>query len=240
VVQADGDVSAFGDASPYPTGVTSTVPAGARIVGIARTYDAHGYWLASSQGGVYAFGDARSYGSVATEQRSLAAPITGIAPTPDGKGYWLMGANGTVYPFGDAHLIGAPHSYLGPYDAIGARPAGGYVVAAATDGIVYTYPGGVASGGGPGFALSGMLVGEAVDPSGNGVWEVGLDGGVITGGPIPPGYFGSVPGDSVVLKAPVIAIAGTPDGRGYWLLGANGKVFPFGDAGTFGQTGQTT
>jgi len=231
LVRGDGAVSAFGDAHWYGSlGAGRLGPVG-RIVGIARTYDAGGYWLASAAGSVYEFGDARSYGSPGG--RKLRAPVTSISPAPDGKGYYVLGANGTVFGFGSAHVIGAPNSYLAPYDAIAARPAGGYVVTSATDGVTYIYPGGVTSGGGAGFSLSAILVGTAVTPSGNGTWQAGMDGGVITGG-LDAGFYGSVPGENVTLEAPVTAIAASPDGHGYWLLEANGTVFPFGDAKTFG------
>ena len=231
LVRANGDVAAFGDARSYGSLGAGKLGATGRIIGMARTYDAGGYWLASAAGTIYTLGDARSYGSLGSDNKSIAAPVIGIAATAAGKGYYLAGANGAVVGFGDAHVSGAPNSYLAPYDAIGARTAGGYIVTSATTSVVYTYPGGVASGGGPGFALSAELVGTAVTPSGNGTWQVGMDGGVITGGDA--GFYGSVPGSTIVLKAPITAIAATPDGKGYWLLDANGTVYPFGDAKTF-------
>jgi hypothetical protein len=228
LAQADGDVSAFGDAHAYGSLGANQLAPGQRIVGVARTYDAHGYWLAATDGTIYTFGDARSYGSPVTAHKALPAPITGIASTPLGKGYWLVCANGKVFGFGDADVSGEPNTYLAPYDAIGQRPGGGYVVTAADDGGVYVYPGGLLSAYGPGAAQSATFVGTAVTPSGNGTWQVGTDGGVFTSGDAK--YFGSVPGENVVLKAPITAMAATPDGLGYWLVGANGTLFPFGDA----------
>jgi hypothetical protein len=240
LVQADGSVAAHGDAVSYGSLAAAKLASGTRIVGIARTYDAHGYWLAASDGNVYTFGDAHPYGSPATGNTPLAAPVTAIAATPDGKGYWMLGANGTVYGFGDAHVIGAPKSYLAPYDAIAARPAGGYVVTAASDGAVYLYPGNLLSSFGPGSALSATLAGTAVTPSGNGTWQVGTDGGVLTSGDGDQKYFGSIPGENKVPKAPVTAIAATPDGHGYWLLSANGTVYPFGDAHSYAAAAGTS
>lgn len=228
LARADGQVSAYGDAHGYGSVAGHLA---SPIVAMARTYSGHGYWLVGAGGHVYTFGDAHAYGS-APATLSGGAAITSIAATPNGRGYYLLGANGHIYAFGDAHVDGQPTAQLAPYDAIGARPAGGYVVTAADDAGVYVYPGGSLASGGPGNALAASLVGTAVSPSGNGVWQAGMDGGVITWGDSAP--LGSVPGEGVVLKAPVSAIAATPDGRGYWLLGADGTIYNFGDASFFG------
>jgi hypothetical protein len=233
VVQADGSVTAYGDAKSEGS-LSSSEAASTRIVGMARTYSGNGYWLVSSTGHVFTFGDAKEYGSVSPTQSS-SAPIVGIAASPDGKGYWLASASGQVFGFGDAHLEGMPNSNYAPFDAIGARPAGGYVVTAASNAATYVYPaltGGPSGGGGPGTALSGMLVGTAVTPSGNGTWQAGTDGGVITTGDAV--FHGSVPSVNGTLTAPVTGIAGSPDGLGYWLVCANGDVFSFGSAHYFG------
>ena len=234
LLQAGGQVTVYGDATSYGSLAAAQLPSGVRAVGFAHTYDAHGYWVAASNGHVYNLGDARAYGSLAVA--AAKAPVTGIAATPDGKGYWLLAADGHVYNFGDASRDGMPNSYLAPYDAIATRPAGGYVVTSAADGAVFVYPGGTLSSGGPGAALSAMLVGVASTPSGNGTWQAGLDGGVLTSGDANSDYYGSVPGENAVLKAPVVAIAATPDGKGYWLLGRDGTVFNFGDAHLFALT----
>jgi hypothetical protein len=236
LAQADGTVSAFGDAHSYGS-LTSDEASTAKIVGMGRTYDGHGYWLVAGDGHVFPFGDAHSYGSASSTQTSRG-PVTSMAVTPDGKGYWLLTADGQVYGFGDAHPEGTPSPAGAPYAAIGARPAGGYVVTAANDAAAYLFPGDVPElGGGSGTALAASLVGVAVTPSGNGAWQVGLDGGVVTTGQTTSSYapfYGSVPQENEQLKAPVTAIAGNPDGRGYWLVGANGTVFVFGDAKFFG------
>jgi len=235
LARAGGAVSAFGDAHWYGSLSPAKAKAGGGVVGIARTYDAHGYWLATATGEVYGFGDARDYGSLAAKGEAPAGPVVGIAATPNGRGYWLLSAAGRVYGFGDARVEGMPGSHLAPYDAIGMRPAGGYVVTAADDGAVYLYPGDLLASGGPGNALGASLVGTAVTPSGNGAWQAGMDGGVLTWGDA--GFYGSVPSQGESLPAPVTAIAATPDGRGYWLLGAKGHVYSFGDAKVFPPSG---
>lgn len=232
LARADGAVSAYGDARSYGSlTASSTTP----IAGIARTYDGKGYWLVNAGGQVFTFGDARSYGSLSAPE-AARAPVTNIASTPLGNGYWLMGANGNVYSFGHARREGSPTNYLAPYDAIQARPAGGYVVTSASNGGIYPYPGGTLASYGPGSALSAMLVGTALTPSGNGAWEAGMDGSVFTWPPTGT-FYGSVTSIGSTLRAPITAIAATPAGNGYWLLGADGSLFPFGAAGYFGAPG---
>jgi hypothetical protein len=234
LAQAGGRVTAFGDAKLYPAAGARSVTA--PVVGFARTVDGHGYWVLGANGAVYPFGDARSYGSPSAAA-SHGVPAVGIASTPNSRGYWILTADGHVYGYGNAKPVAGPGYDLAPYDAIGARTAGGYIVTAADDGAIYVYPGGALSYGGPGAALGATLVGTAVTPSGNGAWQAGSDGGVITWG-ADAHYYGSVPGEGVVLEAPVTAIASTPDGHGYWLLGANGSIYNFGDAGFFGPGAQ--
>jgi hypothetical protein len=94
------------------------------------------------------------------------------------------------------------------------------------------FAGGALSAGGPGSPLAATLVSTAVTPTGNGTWQVGLDGGIITSGDAT--FYGSLPGDNLTPDAPVTGIAGSPDGHGYWLLGADGTVFSFGDAHFYG------
>jgi hypothetical protein len=242
VVQADGDVRSYGDAEPLTSLPAGSTSAGSPIVAIARTYDGHGAWLVNSQGHVYQLGDARSYGSLPSG-KAAKAPITSMASTPDGRGYWLLAADGQVYGFGDAHLQGMPNSYSAPYDAIVARPAGGYIITGADDGENYAYPGALVLGGGPGYTMSATLVGAASTPSGNGTWLTGSDGGVYSfgsgAGTAATLFYGSVPGDNVTLKAPITGMAASPDGGGYWLVGADGTIFDFGDAHSFGDPAST-
>jgi hypothetical protein len=235
LLRAGGTVSAFGDAHWYGSLSAAKAKASGGVVSMARTYDARGYWVATADGAVFGFGDARDYGSLAAKELAAGGPVVGIAATPKGNGYWLLSAGGHVYSFGGARVEGMPGSHLAPFDAIGMRPAGGYIVTAADDGAVYVYPGNLLASGGPGNALGASLVGTAVTPSGNGAWQAGADGGVVTWGDA--GFYGSVPSQGESLPAPVTAIAATPDGRGYWLLGAKGHVYSFGDAKVFSPSG---
>ncbi len=236
VAQADGTVTAFGDAHSYGS-LASTEASASKIVGIARTYDGHGYWLVAADGHVFTLGDADAYGS-APDNSTSEGPVVGIAATPDGHGYWILTADGHVFGLGNAQAEGNPTPADAPYAGIATRPAGGYVVTAANNAGAYLFPGNVAElGGGSGTALAATLVGVAASPSGNGTWQTGLDGGVVTTGQTTSTYapyYGSVPGENEQLKAPVTAIAGSPDGAGYWLLSADGTVYTFGDAHFYG------
>ncbi|HYA44397.1 MAG TPA: hypothetical protein VED59_02245 [Acidimicrobiales bacterium] len=237
LVQADGNVTAFGDAHSYGSLVPGRVSPAAPIVAISRTYTNGGYWLVSSGGRVHPFGDAKDYGSL-PPNLAAAAPVTSMAVTPDGRGYWLLAADGQIFNFGDATSMGMPNSYLAPYDAIVARPAGGYIVTAADYAAVFVYPGGALASGGPGNELAATLAGTADTPTGNGAWQAGSDGGIITWGDAK--LHGSVPSESAALSAPITGVAGEPDGLGYWLLGGDGTVFGFGDAKVFYSVAKTS
>lgn len=225
LLQADGRVHAFGQAKIWG----ALPPSAARqgdAVALARTYDNRGYWVAFADGRVYDVGDARDFGSL--HNTGADGPVTSMASNPKGDGYWLLSADGRVHGFGTARALGALPARFAPYDAIATRPGGGYVVTSANNGAVYEYPGGQLASGGPGEALASTLVGTAVTPSGNGTWQAGSDGSVITGGDAT--YQGAIPGGEVTPRATITAIAATPDGGGYWLLGNNGSLFAFGDA----------
>jgi len=239
LVRADGRVSAFGDAAWSGSVAPGQAQSAAPVVGMARSYDGKGYWLVDAGGHVYGFGDARPYGSLPQLPGAAAArrdPIAGIAATPDGRGYWLVSAFGHVYSFGDARADGMPTYHLAPFDAIATRPAGGYLVAAASNAATYEYPGGILAGGGSGTALGASVVGMAATPSGNGAFLAAADGSVIpigdAAGDLPACAVAcpSVPGNHQVVTAPATGIADTPNGQGYWLVGADGNVYNFGNA----------
>lgn len=75
-----------------------------------------------------------------------------------------------------------------------------------------------------------FTAGATADPSLNGYWMVGDDGGVFSYGYI--GFHGSLAG--ATLSQPIVGIAATESSNGYWLVGADGGVFAFGDAGYYG------
>ncbi len=218
---------------PLTFQVTSAAVASSRFMAIAPTPDGKGYWLAQAGGGVYSFGSAGFFGSVPGLGIAPAAPIVGMAATADGRGYWLVGADGGVYAFGDASFAGSAISPPGvavPFAAI-ARPdrAAGYYAEAVT-GTVAQF--GTTANSAQGVESDAFFSGLAITPDGQGIWQVGTDGGVFAFGDAR--FYGSLPGAGVTPNAPIVGIASTPDARGYWLLGADGGVFAFGDAGFFG------
>ncbi len=233
LAQAGGGVYSFGSAGFFGSVPGLGIAPAAPIVGMAATADGRGYWLVGADGGVYAFGDARYYGSLPGAGVAPAAPIVGMAATADGRGYWLVGADGGVYAFGDASFAGSAISPPGvavPFAAI-ARPdrAAGYYAEAVT-GTVAQF--GTTANSAQGVESDAFFSGLAITPDGQGIWQVGTDGGVFAFGDAR--FYGSLPGAGVTPNAPIVGIASTPDARGYWLLGADGGVFAFGDAGFFG------
>ena len=241
LVQADGKVSAFGDAPWFGQLAAAKARPGDPIMGMARTYDGQGYWLVSAGGQVYTFGDAKNYGSLSrNKSASCLGQVTGLAATPDGRGYWLLCSGGRVYGFGDASPEGSPAEHMGPYVGLATRPGGGYLAIGADNAAVVAYPGAKVVGGGPGTALPASVVGGASTPSGNGAWLAGADGSVEAVGDA-PNYIGlctsqcpSVPANKQVVTAAITGIAATPSGQGYWLVGADGNVYNFGNAAYLG------
>jgi hypothetical protein len=235
LAQADGGVSCFGDASSFGSlpgiGVHPSWP----IVGLASTPDGKGYWLVGADGGVFAFGDAGFFGSLPSAHITPNGPIVSITATMDGKGYWLLGVDGGVFAFGDAVYQGRQTASEAPYESIAALAGGGYAVAAASPGQLWDEPADARLSTVAFFAtfpVAASVSGAAVTATGDGGWQVGLDGGVFAFGKAP--FEGSLPGIGVTPNAPIVAITRTPDGNGYWLLGSDGGVFAFGDAGFYG------
>ena len=76
--------------------------------------------------------------------------------------------------------------------------------------------------------LAAPLVGVALTADGQGVLEVGSDGGVFAFGDAP--FLGSLPSLGTRPAAAIVGIAAVPGGGGYWLVGSDGGVFAFGDA----------
>jgi hypothetical protein len=200
-------------------------------VGMARTTDGRGYWLADASGGVFHFGDAAERGS---HSGTLAFPVRGLAATPDGGGYWLATSDGPVLHFGDAGALGPsglPSGY--PVAGVARTAAGNGFWLATANGGVYPYGNATSHGSAAGTPLSAAVVGIAPTPDGKGYWLVTSDGGVFSFGDAR--FYGSEGGKH--LNAPVVGIAPTADGHGYWLVASDGGVFSFGDARFHGSEG---
>jgi hypothetical protein len=65
----------------------------------------------------------------------------------------------------------------------------------------------------------------AIDPTTNGYWLVGADGGVFS---FNAPFLGST--GNLQLNHPVTGMSVTSDGGGYWFAVADGRVYSFGDA----------
>jgi hypothetical protein len=208
---SDGGAFAFGNRGFWGAAQNS----GQTIVGGTEMATGNGYWEAGSQGGVYTEPSSGTfYGSIGsinpgqTAQSWLGAPIVGMAAVSaaaGGGGYWIAASNGEVCGFGTATVW----SYDG-------GPANNWCAPALATGTVSD------------------IVGIESDPTGNGYWLVGADGGVFTEGAA--GFYGSVPGSGVHISN-IVAMAPTANGAGYWLAGSDGGVFTFGNAGFYGSYG---
>ena len=202
-----------------------TPPINGTVIGIVRTPDSAGYWLAASDGGVFAFGDAAFHGSMGGTH--LNQPIVGITSTADGKGYWLVASDGGVFSFGDAAFYGSMGgTHLNkPIVGITATADGKGYWLVASDGGVFSFGDAAFRGSLGGGPLNQPIVAAAAAPDGTGYWLVASDGGVFAfGAP----FLGSLGGTT--LSAPVVGVSPSPNGAGYYLLGADSAVYAFGNA----------
>jgi hypothetical protein len=88
VLEANGAVTAFGDAANHGPAIPGAVAITADPTG--------GYWVTTANGAVFGYG-APVFGSA-----SNANNIVSLVPTPNGGGYWLISSNGSVAAYGDA------------------------------------------------------------------------------------------------------------------------------------------
>ena len=236
--------------TPDPTG---TIPAKARVVGVAYNathiiisdvnsglyvldkpapFGGRGYWMAGADGGVFALGDARFFGSAPPNLRN---PIVGMVPTNTGRGYWLVASDGGVFALGDAQFRGstggrrlnAPIVALVP-----TRTNLGYWLIA-SDGGVFSFGDAVFHGSLGSLKLNAPIVSAAPAATGNGYLLAASDGGVFAFGDAK--FRGST--GNIKLNRPIVGVSATANGNGYWLAASDGGVFAFGDAPFKGSTG---
>jgi hypothetical protein len=81
--------------------------------------------------------------------------------------------------------------------------------------------------------LAWVIVGDAITPTGRGLWRVAADGGIFSSGDAT--FYGST--GAIHLNQPIVGMAPGPQGRGYWLVASDGGIFSFGSAGFHGSTG---
>ena len=137
VVNAAGQVYAYGNARYLGNADRRTLAAGEIITGMAVTLTDHGYWLFTSLGSVLAFGDARFHGDL-RQVGSLQGRIVAGAATATGNGYYLAGTDGGVFAFGDATFRGSmanTHLNAPVIGIVVARSGAGYWLGAADGGV---------------------------------------------------------------------------------------------------------
>jgi hypothetical protein len=225
-------VYAYGDAGFF--GSTGLVALNQPVVGMARTSDGSGYWLASKDGRVASFGRAVHHGSVPVVD--MRRPIIGIGSTP-GSGYVVAATDGSVFTFGDAPFLGSMGGkpLNQPIVGVAVTPSGRGYWLVARDGGIFSFGDARFFGSTGGIRLNEPIVGIASTPSGGGYWLVARDGGIFSFGDAR--FFGSTGG--VRLQRSIVGMGATRDGGGYWLVAGDGGVFTFGNATFFGSLGSS-
>jgi hypothetical protein len=98
VLNTNGTVSAYGDATNYGSTVSQGLRLNAPPVGIAATPDGHGYWLVAADGGIFNYGDAGFYGSAGATP--VTSPVVGLIANRSGSGYTIINTAGTSTRYG--------------------------------------------------------------------------------------------------------------------------------------------
>jgi hypothetical protein len=240
LVASDGGVFSFGDAAFE--GSTGSLKLASPIVGIAAitpsisdptftmaaTPDGKGYWLAASDGTVTSFGDAGNFGSQKPDD-----VVVDMKSSPDGKGYYLLDESGGLSNYGDAIDYGgisAGSRYVPPLARMSLTPdSKGYALIFQLNESLAGYGDVVPFGtSAPGPSQGSVpIIGFSLTASGAGSWVV-YENGVI-----------DATGDAVPYSTPatthlITAANTTPDRKGLLLVDSTGRVFPYGDAKSYG------
>jgi hypothetical protein len=220
LVEADGEVTAFGDArlvlraidskavEAVPQGATRSsalVPhmGGARAVAIETTPAGDGFWVLLDDGRLLELGRAQDYPGV--DLAALAA--RGSPPLKPGEVVSTLSAlpNGDVWVFTSAGRIIPQRD---PLPAAVQRDMAGILA----------------------LDLDGPVVDSVPTTSSLGAYATASDGGVFTYGDAV--FIDSVRGQllkrfgaPILPHQPVVGIVSDPDGRGYWMVAADGGVF---------------
>ncbi len=209
ILEASGEVHAFGDAEDFGRLSGTDFTEGERAATLAVTPSGDGYWLITNLGRVFGFGDAVHRGDLAAFD--LVGDVISAAATPSGDGYYLVGSDGGIFSFGDAAFAGSIPQVLpgvvlaAPIVGLTPDPDGvGYWLVAADGGVFgfdAPFRGSIPGVLGPGANLVAAINGMV--PFGNGYLLVAGDGGVFNFSNLP--FLGSL-GD-VVLDSPIVAIS---------------------------------
>ncbi len=238
LLEADGTVHSFGDATHYGNGPVPTGDPYDPSVSFAPSPPGNGYTILTRTGELSALGQAPCGARIPLSPR--ISPYSSISITPTGEGCWLFNSRGQVQPMGDALFLGdLGHLPLnGPIVSSIPTPSGDGYYMLGSDGGVFafgdaTFHGSIPQILPPGVQLNCPVVGLVPTPTGNGYWLVACDGGVFAFGDA--NFVGSLPGIGVVPNAPINGLVAF--GNGYLMVASDGGVFQFGDASFFGSLG---
>jgi hypothetical protein len=195
-LEADGLVSAFGDATPESTGTGDL-----RAVGIGSP--SNGVYLEAFGGG-QVLTQAGSFATFTGPLAPLNAPIVGIAVATNGSA-WLAASDGGVFGIDTAPFFGSMGGTRlnAPIVGMAATPDGGGYWLVGSDGGVFSFGDAAFYGSMGGRHLNAPVVGVAPTADGQGYWLVAGDGGVFSFGDAP--FLGSLAGSH--LNAPIVGIA---------------------------------
>jgi hypothetical protein len=197
IVNAAGQVYAFGDAPYLGNAAADALAPGERVTSMTATPTGRGYWLFTSRGAALTFGDAHSYGDLRSV--TLNGGIVGSVATPTGHGYYMVGTDGGVFAFGDARFRGSMGGVRLNQPVVGLVPTpdnDGYWLVA-SDGGVFSFDAPF-SGSMGGVHLNRPVV--AMVGYGSAYVMIASDGGTFDFSSLP--FFGSDGGTA--LPAPVV------------------------------------
>ena len=220
MVDADGAVSAFGDAP-----VLGHAPVGgSSAVDLEPTPAGRGYWIVDDTGRVFAFGDAAWRGNAERSRLVAGEAITSLSATPSGAGYWIFTSRGRVLAFGDAAFLGdlSRMALNGAVQDSVPTPSGAGYYLVGSDGGIFAFGDARFAGSMGGRRLNAAVESLVPDPDGSGYWLVAADGGIFAFG---AGFFGSMGGRR--LNRPITGMVSY--GSGYLMVAEDGGVFTFSD-----------
>lgn len=122
IVNAAGQVFAFGDAGQYGSVNSSRLVPGETVTSMSVTPSGKGYWLFTSKGRAVTLGDAHFFGDL--HATPLTGPVVGSVATPTGHGYYMVGSDGGVFTFANAPFFGSNGNTPIPVPIVNGAAAG--------------------------------------------------------------------------------------------------------------------